>query len=303
MGIYTKYYKAAGITVQVISDFPITKNTFHPKFNFFEIHGPGKDNVVIRHHFSAPDHTITQHQKDKKTIIDDGTWKITVSDSIYLYQYNSKEDANFEYFVTAKFNAEHTMGNIFFSGISEQQYKTLQLASVTGLGTDQVLLSHLMVNRSGFIFHSNGVSQYGKSILFSGKSGAGKSTLSNMLQHHGASVFCDDRVIIQNSADQFIASGSWIHPGVTSDSNLTQKICAVFFIEQSKKNSIKPITNIVEKYHKMVQSLVKNFFIPSQWDITFELIDIFVKQVPFYTLKFNKTGEICDIVLDEVKNL
>lgn len=300
----TVYYKSAGITVQVNSDFSISENTFHPKFNVFKADGPGDDNVVISHHFSGSSQIINDHhQKGVKSIIDDDTWKIIISDSAYVYQYKSKEDANFKYSVTAKFNTDHTIGNVYFSGISEQQYKSLQLVSITGLGTDQVLLSHLLVNRSGFVFHSNGVSQYGKSILFSGKSGAGKSTLSNMLKHNGATVFCDDRVIIQNTSDQFTASGSWIHPGVTSDSNLTQKICAVFFIEQAKTNSVEPITGIVEKHHKMVESLVKNFFSQNQWEITFDLINIFVRQIPFYRLKFNLTGQICDVVLDEVKKL
>jgi len=300
---YTKYYKAVGVTVQINSDFRITENTFHSKFSHFETIGPGNDNAIINHHFSLPPNLKHIDHSNHKLITDDGIWKIMKSDSSYFYQYDSKEDANFKYKVIAEFNAEHTIGNIYFSGISESQYKNLELVSITGLGTDQVLYSHLMVNREGFIFHSNGINIDGKSILFSGKSGAGKSTISGILKKKGAEIFCDDRIIIQKHLNDFMASGSWIHPGVTSESNCTQKLYAVFFIEQAKNNSIEPINGIVEKNHRAMKSLVKNFFLKKQWDTTLGLIYDFVKQVPFYKLKFDLTGKIYPIISDEIKIL
>ena len=50
-----RYYQIGGITIQIDSDLPIKEKTFHPKFKLFEVNGPGKDTIVLNHHFSLPD--------------------------------------------------------------------------------------------------------------------------------------------------------------------------------------------------------------------------------------------------------
>src|SRR5208337_880229 len=52
---HRRYYRIAGITVQVDADLPITDETFAPKFRQFQVDGPGDDLISIRHHFSLPD--------------------------------------------------------------------------------------------------------------------------------------------------------------------------------------------------------------------------------------------------------
>src|SRR5208337_4589817 len=51
---HRRYYRIAGITVQVESDLPITDETFAPKFRQFLVEGPGDDLISIRHHFTLP---------------------------------------------------------------------------------------------------------------------------------------------------------------------------------------------------------------------------------------------------------
>jgi MoaA/NifB/PqqE/SkfB family radical SAM enzyme len=52
---HRRYYRIAGITIQVDNDLPIDDQTFHPKFAAFRVDGPGEDTVTIRHHFELPD--------------------------------------------------------------------------------------------------------------------------------------------------------------------------------------------------------------------------------------------------------
>ena len=49
--VYRRYYRIADITIQLESDLPIARNTFQPKFKDFEVKSPGKDTVIIKHHF------------------------------------------------------------------------------------------------------------------------------------------------------------------------------------------------------------------------------------------------------------
>ncbi|MBC8439141.1 MAG: hypothetical protein H8D87_05610 [Deltaproteobacteria bacterium] len=303
METYTRFFRAAGITVQLNSEVPIAKNTLEPKFSFFETDGPGEDNIVIRHFLSDIPKPEVDKSNDLKTVLDDGTWKISISDSICIYRYNSEEWSPIPYSVTNMFDKEHSHGKIYFSGINRKQYGNLRLASLTGLATDQILMSKLLADRNGFLFHSNGVSLSGKTLLFTGKSGAGKSTISGLIKKNGGKIFCDDRIIMQKDNADFFASGSWIHPGVTSASLYTEKVDAVFFIEQADHNMITPITKITKKYEKAIKALVKNFFMTDQWNSTLGLVDDFVQKTPFYSLKFNLTNEIYTLISQEIQLL
>ena len=42
---HVRYYQIAGITIQVTADFPITDDTFAPKFAKFRVDGPGEDTI------------------------------------------------------------------------------------------------------------------------------------------------------------------------------------------------------------------------------------------------------------------
>lgn len=299
----SRYFCAAGITFRLISANSLAQNTLDPKFRHFEVQGPGSDNVVIRHFLTDPPGPGASLPGDLKVVLDDGIWKIRISDSVCVYEYLSEAFAPVSYSVTTVFNRDHSRGDVYFGRITEKDYGRLNLPSLTGLGTDQILMSKLLADRNGFLFHSNGVAFENGAILFTGKSGAGKSTISAMMKTAGGKIFCDDRIIIQKSSPGFTASGSWIHPGVTANSVFTEKINAVFFIEQSQDNEIEPITAITRKYEKAMKALVKNFLLPDQWASSLELVDAFVKQVPFYSLKFNLTNEICNLIVKTIRSL
>ncbi len=297
------FFRAAGITIQLHPENTFSKNTLDPRFNFFKIDGLGQDNVVIQHYLSDIPKDDIQSETDLKTVFNDGTWKLSVSKSTCIYHYHSEEWFPTPYSVTTIFNGDHSTCRAYFSGIDINQYQNLSLMALTGLGTDQILMSNLLADRDGFLFHSNGVALLDKTILFTGISGAGKSTISSMMEKAGGQIFCDDRTIIRKHGSEYSATGSWIHPGVSSVSRHTGKIDAVFFLEQSKKNEIIPITHQITKYEKALKALVKNFFMIDKWEQTLNLLDIFVKTTPFFTIKFDLTGDICHLVAHELEKL
>jgi hypothetical protein len=45
---HLQYFQIAGITIQVATSFPITDNTFDPKFGAFRVNDPGEDTISIR---------------------------------------------------------------------------------------------------------------------------------------------------------------------------------------------------------------------------------------------------------------
>lgn len=298
----TRYFHAGGITIQLDSEIPVSwGHTLAEKFTLFEVENPGPDTVQIIHHLGEPPRETLQG--NFKTVLDNETWKILISESSCIYEYQSKHSAAFPYTVTNIFTPDHRRGDVYFKGIDIQKYHKLQLASLTGLGTDQILLAKLLADRKGFLFHANGVFLNDKTLLFTGKSGIGKSTISGMMKTIGGKTFCDDRIMVKKTGDKFTASGSWIPYIVTSDAVFTKTIDAVFFLEQSLDNKISPISKTTLKYENAMQSLVKNFLVPDQWVSTLGLMETFVKTIPFYSLKFTLTNEICNVIIKEINCL
>ncbi len=301
MDTKVRYFQTNGITFQVNSEFPIDKNTFHPKFNPFETSGPGEDTVILTHHFYMPDLSETFGSMENELYKKD-QWHIYKTRNHWIYHYHPIFVEDPQHAATAVFNRAHTCGDIYFDQVDVADYRNLKLLGLTGLPTDQILMARLMVDRNGFLFHANGVCFKGRTILFTGESGAGKTTISRMMQQAGGKVFCDDRAIIQRKNTGFTASGSWIHPVVTRYADHTGNIGAVFFIEQSKENLITPIPKTTRKYENAMKAIVKSFSTAGHWAETLGLVDEFVRKIPFYTLKFKLTNDICSLIEMELES-
>ena len=52
---HQRFYRIAGITIQVDSDLPMTGLIFNHTLELFRVEGPGDDPVTIHHHFGLPD--------------------------------------------------------------------------------------------------------------------------------------------------------------------------------------------------------------------------------------------------------
>ena len=102
---HRRYYRIAGITIQVDSDLPINDQTFHPKFAAFRTDGPGTDTVTIRHHFSLPD---LKGKDLGRELYRKPPWAISQQNGSYIYLGISPQADDPSLHRVATFNADHT---------------------------------------------------------------------------------------------------------------------------------------------------------------------------------------------------
>lgn len=289
-----KYYQVAGITVQVSSDFLITENTFHPKFNLFEVDGPGGDNVMIHHYFLLPEY-LKNPKIYKNPIYETDSWKVIKTKDAWIYKYNPTLEEESGYPVVGLFNDNHTAIKIYLPDISERQYKEANFNALSLFNSDQILFSKLLCCREGLILHSNGFDINGNGVLLTGESGAGKSTLSKMLKNKGFQILCDDRMFIKKN-ETFFAYGNWCHGTVPDFSSTQAPLKGILFLEKSKTNMIQKITSKNEIFQKLITSVVRPFLNREEWDSTLKILEEIVDSTSCYKIKFDLSGEICELL-------
>jgi len=298
---HTKYYKVAGITIQINSDFPITDNTFHPKFKLFETDSPGNDNVVINHHFSIPDKIISYLSSDKsKKLFSNEFLSVYKTKTKWIYKHKFSTAFNIKYNAIVVFNDDHTLGDVYTNDLNKSSYSNAELSSVVLFGGDHYLMSNILSSRNGLLLHANGLIYQGKGIILVGQSGAGKSTLSNMLQDSGLDIVADDRIILQKEDSKIYLIGSWCHGSVINVTNQKVLIEKIFFLEKSTENKIIFQTSNHEKLKQFARSIVRPFGDQKKWgDILNNMDDIMKKQL-FYSIYFDLSKDICNILKGEL---
>ena len=300
MNNHVKYYQASGITIQVNSDFPIGENTFHPKFKLFEVNGHGEDNVTIRHHFHLSDY-LTDKKTYNNQIYQNESWNVFRTDNSWIYKYNPLPVEKTGSPVIGLFNNNHTAIDIYAPDIDEIRYKEGNFNALTLFNSDQLLFSKLLCDRKGLILHSNGFDIFGNGILLTGKSGAGKSTLSKMLKKRGFQILCDDRMFIKQK-DKFYLYGNWCHGTVPDVSSITVPLKAIFFLEKSKNNLIQKIDDKKTIFPQLLTSVVRPFLSRKEWNSTLITLEAIVDSTRCYKIKFDLSGQICQIIDELFKN-
>lgn len=297
----SKFYSVAGITIEVRSDFPISENTFHPKFRLFEVDGPGDDNVVINHHFHVPAsfHTLGA----EAPIFSNDLWKIYRRGTSWFYCCSPSEIDQSENGIIAVFNYNYSKADIFYSGIDEKAYREWESPALTLFNSDQILLSRLLSDRQGCLVHGNGFVMERGGVLFTGVSGAGKSTLSKILKEAGYKILCDDRMVIRKMNDRFFIYGNWCHGSVPDYSKSAAPLKAIFFLEQAKENVIIPAEDREDKVIRIIKTLIRPFLPAKCWNQTLMTIGEITKEIPCFRLRFNLAGGICELMQEHISKL
>ena len=284
--LYCRYYRIAGITVQLDSDLPIAKNTFQPKFKDFEAKGPGKDTVIIRHHFFLPEFDISQLGEE---VYRNFPWAIYRKGRFWVYLGISRSKNNKKIFRMGVFNNKYTRGIIYNS--SEDCFRKGNAHSLILFHTDQIFLCHLLVDRQGCFMHSCGISYKKKGLLFLGNSRAGKSTTARLFKGK-AKILCDDRMIIRQHKGNFKIYGTWLRGEVLDPSGDSAPLKAIFFLKKSKNNMLVRIEDKKEIMKRLLACLVKPLTNVSWWEKTLILLEEVVNKVPCYEMHFDKSGDI-----------
>ncbi len=292
-----KYYKTAGITVEVRSDFPISENSFHEKFRKFEVSGPGEDNVIIRHHLHLPDFP-SENIPGGVELYNKNQWRIYRADGKWIYQFRPIMPTDPAHSATGIFNEDYTTLSVYTNDFTPSAYQNARFPALTLFNNDQIMFAPLLCNRNGVILHSNGFDINGNGILLAGISGVGKSTLSRMLKRNGFKILCDDRMFLTRDTFDFWIHGNWCHGTVPDTATGYAPLKAILFLEQSSINTIEQIQDRKSVVHSLLHALVQPFLVPSGWEKTFDIIKEIVKRVDCYRVKFDLSGDICRNIND-----
>ena len=287
---YRKYYRIAGITIQLESDVPITENTFRPKFKHFEVSGPGKDTVVIRHQFSLPDFNTMALGKE---VYRRFPWAIYKKGSSWIYLGISRIRSNKRLYRAAVFNSDHTRGRIY--NYTEDFFRKGNINSLTLFSTDQIFLARLLADRQGCFMHSCGVNLNGNGLLFVGNSEAGKSTMASFLKGE-AEILCDDRIIIRCQHSRFKIHGTWINGDVQDVSSTGAPLKAVLFLRKSKVNKLVLLKDKKDIIRRLLACLVRPLATIDWWEKTLVLLENISNHIPCYEIHFDKSGNVVQLL-------
>jgi len=289
---HCRYYQIAGLTIQVESDLPVTDTTFAPKFKCFQTTGTGEDTIILRHIFSLPD---LSSQDLGVEIYRKPPWAIYRKGDSWIYVGISPdpEDKNID--SVAVFNPDHSHGAIYHSQRQKDLYTQGNLHSLTMFPTDQILLARVLAYRGGCYFHSAGVILQNNGLLFVGHSDAGKSTIATMLKGC-AEILCDDRIIVREEPQGLRMYGTWSHGDVAEVSPNSAPLSALLFLNKAERNLVTPIKDRGEKFKKLLPFLIKPLETKDWWDRMLGLTHRIAGSVPFYSLEFDKSGGVVDLL-------
>jgi hypothetical protein len=284
------YFGAAGLTIQVSADLPITQRSFSPKFQDFQLHSPGEDRIFLHHHFALPNLSDLnlEQQVYRRT-----PWAIYDDHSHWIYLGISPPEADSGLWRMAIFNRDHTQGQIYSP--DESDFLAGDLHSLTLFPTDQIVLSRVLADRGGCYLHASGMIVDGQGLLFVGHSGAGKSTMVNLLRDEGE-ILCDDRVIVRRWPEGFHIHGTWSHGDIPIVSNASAPLRAVLLLEQADENRLVRIEDRGEVVRRLPFFIIKPLVTADWWGKILDLVGHIAREVPVYRLQFDRSGRVVDLV-------
>ncbi len=288
---HRRYFKIAGITMQVESDLPFKEDTFHPKFKCFEVDGPGGDTIHLRHHFSLPDLKGKDLGEERYR---QPPWAIYKNNGSWIYLGISPQPEDKSLHRVATFNADHTRAEIF-NDQKEKIFLKGNLHSLTMFPSDQILIARILADRQGFYLHSSGVIFEGKGLLFVGHSEAGKSTMVKSLMGK-AEILCDDRMILRRNGRGFRIYGTWSHGEVPDVSSNSAPLKALLFLEKAPETRLIPIADPREKVKRILACLIRPFVTADWWEKTLTLVEETADKVPCYILRCDKSGGAVEVL-------
>lgn len=287
---HIRYFQIGGLTIKLESDLPFTETKFNPRFEHFVANGPGLDNLMVKHHFYLPD--LDSLKPDGK-IYKVEPWTIYKRDDSWIYIYSYPIDNKNIINKVVIFSHDHT--NVQIYNPDDRIFREGNVSSLSLLRTDQILLAKVLGDREGCYMHSSGVNLHGKGLMFLGQSGAGKSTMVMMLKKE-AEILCEDRIIIRRFPEGSRIYGTWDHGGELPVSSNSAPLRAIMFLEQAKENRLIAVDDKKKITEILLTRLVRPFATPDWWRKILKFVDEIVNEVPCYTVKFDKSGQIINLL-------
>ena len=285
---HRRFYRIAGITIQVDSDLPFSPECFNEKFASFLVRGSGEDNVILRHHFSLPN--IKENDLGQE-VYRKPPWAIYKKNGSWIYLGISPREEDRSLHRVVVFNHDHSSCQIYND--KEETFRKGDLQSPTLFPSDQILLAPLLADRQACFLHSAGVIMNGKGLLFIGHSSAGKSTTIKMIRDK-AQILCDDRNIVRLWPEGFRVHGTWSHGEIREVSSASAPLRALIFLKKSNRNRLNPISDRREIAKRTLPCVIKSLETPQWWQKTLTVVEALARFIPAYEMEFDKSGKIVE---------
>ena len=287
---FRRYFRIAGVTIQVEADLPITDRTFDKKFDSFEVEDPGADTVVLHHHFSLPE---VKRADLGREVYRKSPWAIYRRDGSWVYLGISSTPDGPDLHRVAVFNDDHSRGRIY--NRDEEPFRSGGQQELTLFPSDQILLARLLPDRHACFLHASGMAVNGQGLLFVGHSEAGKSTILTMLREEGE-ILCEDRVIVRRWPDRFRIHGSWSQGDVPQVSAADAPLRAILFLEKAGTNRLERLEDRKEIVRRLPFFLIKALVTADWWEKVLGLVETMAREVPVYRLRFDRSGKVLDVL-------
>lgn len=286
---HVRYYQIAGITIQLVSDRPLTRETFTPALAKFEAAGPGEDMIAVRLFSSVPRRSELNLGRE---VYRHAPWTIYRQGQGWVYVVTSGESTEGDPCAVGIFSETHDRGTVY-QGVDFLSQGGAN--ALTTLTTDQVLLGRVLAERRGCLLHSAGIVVDGKGLVFVGHSEAGKSTMMKMLRERGE-ILCDDRIIVRRWPDGFKIYGTWSNGELPDVSPASAPLHAIMFLEKATTNEVIPVTSKAERLGLLLSHVVKPLATADWWEKTLDVIGQLATEAPIYRLRFDKSGAVAGLL-------
>lgn len=293
--IYRRYFQIAGITVCVESDLDFNRIKFKDALLAFSVDGPGEDNVIFRHYFEIPGlEGIDLGQE----LYRKPPWSIYRKGDSWIYLGIMPPGLGGAFHKVAIFSNDYRRAIIHNSLQEKENILKNVWRSLSLFPTDQIWLGPLLADRQAVLLHAAGAIVNTKGLAFVGHSDAGKSTAMELLKSNfrakslPVEILCDDRVVVRNWTGSWHIHGTWSHGTTTDVSPSSAPLQAIFFLEQALDNKITPLIERKLIWSKLLATLVKPMMTAEWWTKELVILEQLIKEVPCYTMFFDKSGAI-----------
>jgi hypothetical protein len=150
----------------------------------------------------------------------------------------------------------------------------------------RILLTWMLLPRTGFLLHAATVVHHGRAYIFTGRSGAGKSTVASLAPE--GSVLTDELSLVRREDGIWRAYGTPFWGEFRAgDSNTSAPIAGIFRLVQAEENRVAPLRPL-----EFLRAMIGNVLFFSREPADNErLLDIFsqaVQELRGYSLEFRK---------------
>jgi len=158
----------------------------------------------------------------------------------------------------------------------------------------RILLSKMLLTRSGFLLHAATVMRDGQAHIFTGQSGAGKSTVASLSPI--GSVLTDEISLLRNLDNSWQAFGTpfWgeFHAG---DLNERAPIAGIYSLIQAKEDRVERLST-----RDALRAILPNIlFFSSKQEDNAQLLTILtqaLQAIPVYQLYFQRHAEFWEVL-------